>query len=91
MGKVVSGQANMDIFTPAATDENEAGATPSTSSDGNGGPRRSVFRGFSLDGLMRGLQMVGFGFLNPILRLLRGEAPRESAGEVRVAVRTAWR
>jgi len=74
----VSGQVDMETLTPMATAE--AGPVPPAAAKAT--PPGALRRVVSIDGLIRGLALFGFGFLNPLIRLARGEEPREQLREL---------
>ena len=69
----MSGQVDMKMLMPVVAD-NEAGPEPAPP------PERS--RRLSLSAVLRGFSMVGLGFLVPIIRLARGEDPKEQLREL---------
>jgi len=74
----VSGQVDMETLTPMATAK--AGPVPPAAAKAT--PPGALRRVVSIDGLIRGLALFGFGFLNPLIRLARGEEPREQLREL---------
>ena len=69
----MSGQVEVKILPMAAQEE-----TGQSSLE----PQRSLSLVLSVDVMLRGLALLGFGFLTPIVRLLRGEDPGEQLGEL---------
>ena len=74
----MSGQVDMETLTPMATAK--AGPVPPAAAKAT--PPGALRRVVSIDGLIRGLALFGFGFLNPLIRLARGEEPREQLREL---------
>jgi len=68
----------METLTPMATAK--AGPVPPAAAKAT--PPGALRRVVSIDGLIRGLALFGFGFLNPLIRLARGEEPREQLREL---------
>ena len=74
----MSGQVDMQGLMPlAAEEESDSAATADRSRS-----VRTTARRVSVEAVLRGLSLLGFGFLVPVFRLMRGEDPREQLREL---------
>ena len=71
----MSGQVDMEILTPMAGANNQPAATAVAAPP-------ALRRHVSIHGVMRGLDILGLSFVNPLIRLVRGEDPREQFREL---------
>lgn len=74
----MSGQVDMEILTPIANAKTQAAPPAAPKAAMTSALKRHV----SIHGVMRGLEILGLSFVNPLIRLARGEDPREQLREL---------